>query len=111
MDKKCGDCEFCFPHPEFGFVCADENYGENISDTLNIIKPCYSEGFNAFVERTKQEEIIYNVGTLLTQLKIDGRKQIELIDKEEKIIQIKASKIKELFNEVIVLKKFILIVT
>jgi len=56
MAGKCKDCEFCFPHEEYGFVCADANYGENISNSLEEVKDCYSEGLDAFIERSKKEE-------------------------------------------------------
>lgn len=104
MNNKCRDCEFCFPHEEFGYVCAGDNYGENISATLDDNKQCYSEGLDAFINRVKQEEIIYIPNTRLGQLKIDGRKQIELTDIEGKTIKIKASKAKEIFGEVVLIK-------
>ncbi|PHO07899.1 hypothetical protein BFT35_03965 [Thermoanaerobacterium thermosaccharolyticum] len=105
MKNKCRDCEFCFQHDEFGYVCAGDNYGENISDSLDVEKPCYSEGLGAFINRAKQEEIIYIANTKLAQLKIDGRKMIELIDKDGKTIIIKASKAKKIFGDVEVLKR------
>ncbi|HAW07862.1 MAG TPA: hypothetical protein DCW42_01635 [Bacteroidetes bacterium] len=100
MSGKCADCEFCFPHDEFGFVCADDNYGENISNSLNEIKDCYSEGFDAFVERSERQSISFIPGTRLSQVKIDGRKQISLIDQEEKTIRIKASIAKKMMPDI-----------
>jgi hypothetical protein len=44
MAGKCKDCEFCFPHEEYGFVCADAHYSENIADSLEVVEDCYSEG-------------------------------------------------------------------
>jgi hypothetical protein len=105
MKNKCRDCEFCFPHDEFGYVCAGDNYGENISDSLDIEKPCYSEGLKAFINRAKQEEVIYIANIKLSQIKIDGRKMIDLIDREGKMIIIKAAKAKKLFGDVVVLKR------
>jgi len=77
---NCKDCVFCFPNEEHGFVCADANYGENISGSLEEIKDCYSEGLDAFIERSPKEEIPLIPGTKLVQLKIDGRKQIGVTD-------------------------------
>jgi len=100
LSGKCIDCEFCFPHEDYGFVCASANYGKNISDSLEEIKDCYSEGLDAFIERSEREEISFDANTRLDQLKIDGRKQIELIDQEGKTIQIKTSKAKKFFGDV-----------
>ena len=52
----------------------------------------------------KKEEIIFMPGTKLVQLKLDGRKKIELTDQEGKSIGIKASKAKEIFGEIEVRK-------
>jgi hypothetical protein len=71
MSGKCRDCEFCFPHEELGFMCADAHYGENISDSLDKVKVCYSEGLAAFIERRKKEEIPFIPGTKLSQIRID----------------------------------------
>jgi hypothetical protein len=100
MSGKCKDCEFCFPHEEYGFVCAGSNYGENISGSLKQIKDCYSEGLDAFIKRTKKEEIPFIPGTKLGQLKIDGRKLIEVTDQEGKMIRIKASNAKKMMGDV-----------
>lgn len=99
MSGKCQDCEFCFPNEEFGFVCAGDNYGEDISKSLDEIKECYSEGLHAFIARCEKEEAVLAPGTTLSQLKLDGRKRIEITDQEGKMINIKASKAKELFPE------------
>jgi hypothetical protein len=104
MGSKCRYCEFCFPNEESGYVCAGDNYGENISETLDVEKSCYSEGLEAFIERSKQEEIIYVPNMKLAQIKINGRKQIQLTDKEGKTIRTKASKAKEIFKDVVVLR-------
>ena len=98
MATKCKDCEFCFPHDEFGFVCADAYYGEDISDSLDKVKDCYSESFGSFMERSEQEEKLFVPGTKLSQIKLDGRKQIELIDQEGKVIRIKASNAKKMLD-------------
>jgi len=100
MSGKCLDCEFCFPHDEFGFVCADVHYGKNISTSIEEMKDCYSEGLDAFIERTKQNEIPFIPGIRLSQLKIDGRKQIELTDQEGKTIRIKASNAKKMMPDI-----------
>ena len=100
MAGKCKDCEFCFPHEEYGFVCADAHYGENIADSLEVVKDCYSEGLDAFIERSKKEEIPFIPGTKLSQIKIDGRKQIELRDQEGKGIRIKASNAKKMMPDI-----------
>lgn len=100
MSGKCKDCEFCFPHEKFGFVCADANYGEDISKSLGEIKECYSEGLDAFIERSKKEEVLFIPGITLSQLKLDGRKCIQITDQEGKTISIKASKAKKLFPEI-----------
>ena len=100
MATKCKDCEFCFPHDEFGFVCADAYYGEDISDSLDEVKDCYSESFAAFMERCRQEEIPFFPGTKLSQIKLDGRKKIELIDQEGTVISIKASNAKKMMPDI-----------
>ena len=87
MAGMCKDCEFFFPREEFGFLCADAHYGENIADSLEVVKDCYSEGFDAFIERSKKEDVSFLPGTKLSQIKIDGRKQIELRDQEGKGIR------------------------
>ena len=46
MAGMCKDCEFFFPREEFGFLCADAHYGENIADSLEVVKDCYSEGLS-----------------------------------------------------------------
>ena len=55
MSGTCIDCEFCFPHDEFGRVCAGENYGEDISKSLDMEKPCYSEGFDVSRDHNKKK--------------------------------------------------------
>ena len=104
MSGTCIDCEFCFPHDEFGCVCAGDNYGEDISKSLDMEKPCYSEGIEAFVKRSQQEEVVFLPGIKLSQLKIDGRRAILIVDKEGKTIRIKFSTAKKIFGEVKVLK-------
>lgn len=104
MENKCRYCEFCFPHEEYGYVCAGESYGEDISKTLDLEKDCYSEGLEAFIKKTKGKEIVF-ISTTLAQLKIDGRKKVELTDKAGKTISVKASLAKELFGEIVVLRK------
>jgi hypothetical protein len=91
MAGRCKDCEFCFPNEDSGFVCADAHNGENISDFVDELKDCYSEGLDAFIKRSKNSEIPFISGIKLSQIKIDGRKQIELRDQEGKTIRIKAS--------------------
>lgn len=105
MAGKCCDCEFCFPDQKFGFVCAGAHYGENLSSSLDEVKDCYSEGLKAFIEKCKANEIIYEVGTKLEDIKIDGRRKIRLIDQENKIVEIKASYAKELFEGIEVEKR------
>lgn len=105
MGSKCLDCEFCFPHEDFGYVCSGDNYGEDISKTLEIEKDCYSEGLEAFIKSSKQEEIVFLPEVKIAQLKIDGRKNIELIDKEGKIIEIKFSTAKSIFGDIEILRK------
>lgn len=104
MSGKCRDCEFCFPHDEFGWICAGDNYGEDISKSLDIEKPCYSESLEAFIKRSKQEEVVFLPGIKLAQLKIDGRRVIFLVDKEGKKIRIKFSTAKKIFGEIKILK-------
>lgn len=104
MKGKCRDCKFCFANPDLGYICADVNYGESVTDTLNVEKECYTEGLDAFVERTQREEIVYLPNTKLSQVPLDGRRVIYLVDSEEKMIRLKASKAKELFGEIIVLR-------
>ncbi len=105
MVGKCCDCEFCFPDQKFGFVCVGAHYGENLSSSLGELKDCYSEGLKAFIEKFKDNEIIYEVGTKLEDIKIDGRRKIRLIDQENKIVEIKVSYAKELFEEIEVEKR------
>lgn len=105
MSGKCGDCEFCFPHPQYSFVCADVHYDQNISNSLEEVKDCYTEGFDTFVTRCEEEAIIFDEGTKLIELKIDGRKNIELLDQKNKIISIKASVAKKMFPEIQVYKQ------
>ena len=69
------------------------------------MKDCYSEGLKAFIEKCKANEIIYEVGTKLEDIKIDGRRKIRLIDQENKIVEIKASYAKELFEGIEVEKR------
>ena len=104
MMGKCEDCEFCAPDKKYGMVCAGKKYGEDVSQTLKDNKDCYSEGFEAFVRRKKKEEVAYVPGTKLIQLKVDGRKRIELIDKENKIISIKFSLAKEILADLEILR-------
>lgn len=101
MTGICRECEFCFPDNN-GFVCASHDgiYGEDITDTIEMKKDCYSEGLEAFIKRSQRETLVFIPGTKLSQLKIDGRKQIELMDKNGKIIRIKGAKAKELFGEI-----------
>ena len=105
MVGKCCDCEFCFPDQKFGFVCVGAHYGENLSSSLDEVKDCYSEGLKAFIKKCKANEIIYEVGTKLEDIKIDGRRKIRLIDQENKIVEIKASYAKELFEGIEVEKR------
>ena len=81
------------------------HYGENLSSSLDEVKDCYSEGLKAFIEKCKANEIIYEVGTKLEDIKIDGRRKIRLIDQENKIVEIKASYAKELFEGIEVEKR------
>ena len=74
MEGKCIDCEFCFPNDEKGFICAGEQYGESVTDSLHEMKPCYEEGLDAFIRRTKEEEVAF-IQTTLAQLPVDGRKK------------------------------------
>jgi hypothetical protein len=104
MKGKCCECEFCFPDKS-GFVCADAYYGENITDSLDQEKDCYSEGFESFVNQCKKEEIAFIPGYKLSQLKFDGRKSIYLIDEEDKQIQIKFSKAKLMFGEMEIVRQ------
>lgn len=101
--NTCRYCEFCFPDEKLEFVCADKFYGESVKDSLNEVKECYSEGLEAFINRTKRESVPM-INTTISQLKLDGRKRIELTDSEGKTISIKSSKARELFTDVIVKK-------
>lgn len=95
----CRNCEFCFPNEKLGFICADKNYGQPINDSLDEVKDCYSEGFEAFCERLDEEAIHYD-NKPLKDIKIDGRKLILLQDREGKTIEIKASKAKKELGDI-----------
>ena len=93
MAGKCKDCEFCFPHEEYGFVCADATTAKTYQSHWKEVKDCYSEGLEAFIERSKRKRYhLYRYK--IVKIKIDGRKQIELRDQEGKGIRIKASNAK-----------------
>lgn len=98
----CRYCEFCFPDDKERYICADAHYGEDVSDTLDVVKDCYSEGLEAFTERSEQEAV--HVNTPLSQIKIDGRKRIYLVDLEGKTLSVNTSRAKKLFPDVVVLK-------
>lgn len=100
----CSYCEFCFTDDKGHYICAGDDYGKDISETLDVEKDCYSEGLEAFIERSDREAITVIANTTLSQLKIDGRKRIEIVDLEGKTLSVKTSKAKELFGDVVVLK-------
>jgi hypothetical protein len=100
--NTCRYCEFCFPEDNECYICADANYGKDISETLDVVKTCYSEGLEAFIERSNQEAVIVN--TPLSQIKIDGRKRLDLVELEGKTLSVKTSKAKQLLGDVVVLK-------
>ncbi|MBU3214788.1 hypothetical protein LL033_08190 [Clostridium estertheticum] len=100
--NTCRYCEFCFPDDKERYICADFNYGKDVSETLNVVKACYSEGVEAFIERSDQEAVTVN--TTLVQLKIDGRKRIYLVDLEGKTLNVNTAKAKKLFPDLVILK-------
>ncbi|HEY5524242.1 MAG TPA: hypothetical protein VIK26_02775 [Clostridium sp.] len=102
--NTCGYCEFCFPDDKNRYSCADINYGKDVSETLDVKKDCYSEGLEAFIERSDQETVTVIGNITLSQLKIDGRKSIYLVDLEGKTLSVNTSKAKKLFADVVVLK-------
>ncbi|GCD12766.1 hypothetical protein [Clostridium tagluense] len=103
MSKNtCRYCKFCLPEDKERYICADVNYGKDVSETLDVVKAYYSEGLEAFTERTEQEAV--HVNTPLSQLKLDGRKRIYLVDLEGKTLSVNTSRAKKLFSDVVVLK-------
>lgn len=104
VKNTCRYCEFCFPEDKERYICADVNYGKDVSETLDLVKNCYSEGLEAFIERSDQEAVTVIGNTTLSQIKIDGRKRIDLVDLEGKTLSVKTSKAKKIFPDVVVLK-------
>lgn len=103
MEKGiCRDCEFCFLDGGRR-VCAGEYYNEDVTDSIDEFKDCYSEGLEAFCRRKDRESIRF-VATTLGEIKIDGRKSIFLIDTDGKTIEIKAKKAQEAFRDVVIIK-------
>ena len=100
---KCKDCEFCFENKD-GYICADAYYGQNISDTIDSEKECYSESFDSFYKRLKSEEIIYQKNTQLKSLKIHKSKRINIYDLNKKIISLKFKYAIEMFKDVDVIR-------
>jgi len=72
---------------------------------LDEAKKCYSESLEAFIERNKKLEVPFIPGTTLNQLKLDGRKYIELTDQEGKIVRIKGSKAKQMLGVIEIQKR------
>jgi len=106
MDKNtCRYCEFCFADKVEGYVCAGENYGENLNDSLDEHKECFSEGFESFCQRLDDEAIICD-NKPLGDLKIDGRRMIILKDLNNRTIRMKGSIIKEHFSHITVSRIF-----
>lgn len=102
---KCKECEFCFPGVETEFVCADAHYGEDISNSLEEDKDCYTEGLDAFIENCRKKEEYYVFPKFVKDLDVDGRKRIEFVDLDENVLSIKFSKAKKSIGEVKVIKK------
>lgn len=100
----CRYCEFCFPDDKDRYICNDAHYGEDVTETLDVVKNCYSEGVEAFIERSDKEAVHVIGNTTLSQLKIDGRKRIYLVDLEGKTLSVKISKAKQLLGDVVVFK-------
>ncbi len=96
----CRYCEFCFTMDNEVFTCKGV---QNISDSLDVIKDCFSEGLEAFSERLEEEAIIFNNKPLM-EIKIDGRKLIYIKDNKCKMIRVKASIAKKIFGELPVKK-------
>ncbi|HVI42539.1 MAG TPA: hypothetical protein VM577_17940 [Anaerovoracaceae bacterium] len=105
MSGICSKCEFCFPKGDEKFICADKYYDKDITKSIDKIKDCYSEGFEAFVENCKKEEVSFIPGFKLSQLKLDGRKLVYLIDESDKQIQIKYTKAREMMGDLEIIKK------
>ncbi len=101
--STCKECEFCFPN-EKGFVCAGEHYGDSITDTLDQVKGCCSEGFDAFSLKRGNAILPINPPRTLGQMKIDGRTKIKLIDMAGKELVIKASEAKKHFLDMVLIK-------
>lgn len=105
MLGKCEDCKFCFSGEIYGYVCGGTHYDDDITDSISLIKECYSEGLDAFIENLKADVFSFEPGTKLGQLKIDGRHNIEVVDQVGKGIRIKASNAKLLMGDLIVVRR------
>ncbi|MCB2305605.1 hypothetical protein LGL08_00050 [Clostridium estertheticum] len=104
VKTTCRYCEFCFSEDKDCYICADVNYGKDVSKTLDVVKDCYSEGLEAFIKKSDQKAVHVIGNTTLSQLKIDGRKRIYLVDLESKTLSVNTSKAKKLFADLVVLK-------
>jgi len=100
---NCKDCEFCFKNKD-SYICADAFYGQNITESIESEKECYSESFDSFYKRIKSDEIIYPKNTRLKSFKIHKSKRIYIYDLNKKIISLKFKYAIEMFKDVDVIR-------
>ena len=87
MAGKCFNCELCLSHSEIG-TGGTEHYCKEDRTVVS-----------------KDEEIIFSPDFVLNKLEYDEDMQIELADKENRILQITFSKAKPIFGEAVVFRK------
>ncbi len=90
--QTCGYCEFCFPKDN-GFVCAGDQYDEDITNSIDEVKPCYKEGLDAYSERIEAEAVKYDYKPI-GEFYIDGRRTYELKDLNKVTIRVRGSILK-----------------
>ncbi len=96
---KCRKCKWCVLEEKGKYICLDLYYGQNITDSMNKEKTCYSETLEDFAERIEREAEVFNDKTKLSQIKIDGRKNTNLICNCGNEISLKGTLVKKYLAE------------
>lgn len=103
MSGKCKGCEFCFGDENDNYICADKFYGLDVTNSIDSVKDCYSQGFDDFIKQQERKKTIFVNGETISDIKIDGRRTYLIIDINNKILTIKGSLLKKIFrNQVVV---------